>query len=177
MESSIANGIVLHLHLQKQDRKVSSPDEEVDICNILKYCSDNIIASGGFISEIANNAVIGVFEDNDELISAEMKAASCACMVRDVVYEYRNNGKMYVMTASINSGSVIVGSSIGENCHEVMGNGITASFQLINTTQPMQISLTRRIKDKICDRFKLVDRLPILFGQKKALIFYLHTPL
>ena len=42
---------------------------------------------------------------------------------------------------------------------------------------PMQISLTRRVKEKLEDVYSFVPRLPIYFGQKKALIFYLHRRL
>ena len=178
MESSTKTGIVLHIHVQRHDRKTNSPEEIVEIKNIIRYSSDFIIKNGGFISEVSDNAIIGVFDEDDikEGVS-EYKAASCANQIRELIYEHRKNNKPYILTASINGGRIIVGSELGEKQHEVMGDAITASFQLINATQPMQISLTRRVKDKLIDKYSFIARLPIYFGQKKALIFYLHRSL
>jgi hypothetical protein len=177
MESSTINGIVLHIHLQRQDRKNNSLEESTDFDNIVKFCSGKVIEYGGVISEVSNNAVIGIFTESDNGSSAELRAAECADMAREEICKHRDESKPYVMMACINSGSVIIGSALGENSHEVMGNGISASFQLLNTTQPMQISLTRRVKEKLEDVYSFVPRLPIYFGQKKALIFYLHRRL
>lgn len=175
MESPTTNGVVLHLHFQLQDRKVSSHPDNGIIDALIAFSTDIITSNKGIISEVSDNAVIGIFlYADDEKTTPELKAASCANLIRNKVYEHRANKDLIVMTASINSGTLIIGSLKGENNHDVMGNAINASFQLINATQPMQISLTRRIKEKITSNFLTIERMPIVFGAKRATTFYLH---
>lgn len=166
------NGIVLHILIQKQER-CGEMKNGIEVDEFKEICSASIRNCGGIISNISTNAIMGIFAGDD----AETKAADCVSRLRDLLYCKRSdNGWHIIMKACINGGEIIIGSSLGNDEYEVMGSAVSASFQILDTTNIMQISLTRHVRDKLVDRYHFVPRRPTDIGLKPVLLFYLHTP-
>lgn len=165
------NGVVLHVLVQSQEMGVVGDDE---ICNFKNLCLPILKHYTNICSVVAANAIIGVFAEDSETVP-ELMAVKCIDEIRNMFYKQRENGAKAFMRASINGGEVIVGCSLGDDEYEVMGDAINASFQIIDTTHPMQVTITRRIRQKIQSFFNSVARRPVDIGIKKAQLYYLHT--
>ncbi|MBP5366716.1 MAG: hypothetical protein J6Y82_12495 [Bacteroidales bacterium] len=169
------NGVVLHILIQKQDRRGEMANG-IEVDEFKDYCSEMLRKNTNIISNVATNAVIGVFLDNGSEDNAELKATSLAHEIREKLYKYRKKGVQLILKACITKGKVIIGSSLGGDEYEVLGNAVNSSFQLLDSTHPMQISITRKIKQRITDDFNIVTRRPVDIGFKRAQLYYLHTP-
>lgn len=166
------NGVVLHILIQKQDRRGEMANG-IEVDEFKEYCAEMLRKNTNIISNVSTNAVIGVFLDEE---NAELKATNLAHEIREKLYKYRKKGFQLIMKACINKGKVIIGSSLGNDEYEVLGNAVNASFQLLDSTHPMQISITRKIKQVITNTYNIVSRRPVDIGLKRAQLYYLHTP-
>lgn len=169
------NGIVLHILIQKQDRRGEMANG-IDVDEFKELCTEIIHNNTNIISSISTNAIIGVFAE-EFVQNPELLAAKIAYNIREKLYKCRKQGLQLILKACINTGKIIIGSSLGNDEYEVLGNAINSSFQLIDTTHPMQISVTRKIKQKISDEYNLIPRRPIDIGLKRAQLYYLHIPI
>lgn len=168
-------GIVLHILIQKQER-CGEMKNGIEVDGFKEICSSAIKELNGVIFNVSTNAIIGVFHNDTDSETPEIRAARCAHDLRQKLIELRKDGWQIVMKACINGGDVIIGTSIGENEYEMLGSGINASFQILDTTHHMQISLTRKVREQVSEHYNCIARRPVDIGPKSALLFYLHTP-
>lgn len=165
------SGLVLHILIQSQD---TTPAGDTEIATFKELCFATLKRYTNIISCVATNALIGVFAEDSKMVPDTL-AVKCIDEIRKMFYDYRKKGATAFLRASINSGEIIVGCSTGECEYEVLGDAVNASFQIIDTTHPMQVSITRRVRQKVQGDYNVVARCPVDIGIKKAQLFYLHT--
>ncbi len=164
------NGMVLHLAVQSQEERKST---KVDAFR--NECATIVQRYGGISSRISYDAMICAFAQNSTQ-SAELVACQCAHEIRQKLVKMRLEGSDLIMKASINGGDIFIGNKTEYGEDEILGTAVNISFQVLDSTQPMQVTLTKRVCEKVAKQFASVSRRPVLLGTKNALLFYLHTP-
>ncbi len=167
------NGIVLHLVFKSQ--RILEDQSFAD--KFRDFCVDKFSKCGCVSTRFSDNSLIGAFVQDDKQ-PAEMVACNCAYEIRDYLDSLRLEKKSdIVLKASINGGEVIIGNTINEKENEILGTAINISFQLLDNTSPMQVSLTRRVYEKISKKYSAIPRRPVALGNKTVSLFYLNTQL
>ena len=174
-DKQIKRGTVLHILLQRQERS----DDEMEAYQIMHFkeeCSDLLVSKNAIVTEISNNALIAIFVDS-RMKNPFLVAADCINGIREALYKYREtSGWNIVLKASINEGEVSI-LSMKDAKGVLLGEAVNESFLILDTTHPMQVTLTDKVKGKIVKDYNFVPRCPVDLGASKpASLFYLHTP-
>lgn len=167
--------IVLNISIKQNDRH---PEHNVmpDIETFRETVVNTILSFNGIVSTVSNSDVIGIFAHTPDCTFPELTSAQCAEKIRDLLLEQKAASPCAAihMRASINGGEVHLGAKLADRHFEAVGSGINASFQVQDVTCPMQISLTRRVKEKLAPFYRFITRMPTNIGSKDVMLYYLH---
>lgn len=173
--ASRINGVALHVMIQGQERNPSAESQE-QMQSFCKHCLQIVRNHHGLSSAVSDTSFIGIFPISPDA-KAELLAAEAANEIRNELTTHRHADNWpIVMRASINGGEVIFGNSALNGEGELLGSAIVASYQLLDTTQVMQITLTRRVDEALRSQFNTIARRPVEISNKQVQLYYLHLP-
>lgn len=171
--TSRISSIVLHVQLVGLD-KCSADEAATQVGVFRANCATQIRKHHGMTIGLSDDSILGVFPVMRN-VCAELMATNAAHEIRSQLMELRKNeGYKIVMKGSINGGEVVFGNATFAGESTVMGSAVSASYQLLDTVQPMQITLTRKVREVISDKYQTIARRAVEIGTKYVSLFYLH---
>lgn len=177
-----SNSIVLNISVKFNDRYTSVITRTSVLDNFRDMALNEIAKYNGILSSALADNIMAIFvpeQTSDILLTPELAAVECAHHIREILLKRDNEDFTRLqIRACINGGQVLLDKkegSMGER--GASGSGVSASYLVLDTTSPMQITITRKVKEKVKDHFHFVQRNPTTVGFKTAMLFYLHTPI
>lgn len=119
-------------------------------------------------------AVCGMF---DNLENAELEASIAATKLRETIIKRNQTNKIkWEIKIGLYSGDVICGSVCTTNLSfDIFGETVNMASRLQEACEPMQINISKKIRDNIIDQYYVVERTPRkVKGKGVVPMYYIH---